>query len=206
MTDNRPVADGIVEKGPDGSTQVRFVRRLPHPIDRVWAALTDPAELRGWWGDADLDLADGGRFALRWFNTDEDGNVATLDGAITKLDPPRLLEISAAWGSTGSNDPGAPTTLTWELDRDGDQTLLRFKHRHPAHRRHQHRPRHRRPEHRRRQRRPHGRRHPHRRRLAHAPRRPGRHPLRRRRRPRPPRTRLRTDPRGLRREVRPPPE
>jgi uncharacterized protein YndB with AHSA1/START domain len=89
--------------------------------------LTDPAELRRWWGDADLDLADGGRFALRWFNTDEDGNVATLDGAITKLDPPRLLEISAAWGSTGSDDPGAPTTLTWELDRDGDQTLLRFK-------------------------------------------------------------------------------
>jgi uncharacterized protein YndB with AHSA1/START domain len=126
MTDDRPVADGIVEKRPDGSTQVRFVRRLPHPIDRVWAALTDPAELRRWWGDTDLDLAHGGRFALRWFNTDEDGNVATLDGAITKLDPPRLLEITAAWGSTGSDDPGAPTTLTWELDPDGDHTLLRF--------------------------------------------------------------------------------
>ena len=63
---------------------------------------------------------------MRWFNTDEDGNVATLDGAITKLDPPRLLEITAAWGSTGSDDPGAPTTLTWELDPDGDHTLLRF--------------------------------------------------------------------------------
>jgi uncharacterized protein YndB with AHSA1/START domain len=126
MTDDRPVADGIVEKRPDGSTQVRFVRRLPHPIDRVWAALTDPAELRRWWGDTDLDLAHGGRFALRWLNSDEDGNVATLDGAITKLDPPRLLEITAAWGSTGSDDPGAPTTLTWELDPDGDHTLLRF--------------------------------------------------------------------------------
>jgi uncharacterized protein YndB with AHSA1/START domain len=126
MTEDRPVADGIVEKGPDGSTQVRFERRLPHPVDRVWAALTDPAELRRWWGDADLDLTDGGRFALRWLNTDEAGDVATLDGAITKLDPPRLLEISAAWGSTGSPDPGAPTTLTWELDPDGDHTLLRF--------------------------------------------------------------------------------
>ena len=126
MTEDRPVADGIVEKRPDGSTQVRFLRRLPHPVDRVWAALTDPAELRRWWGDADLDLADGGRFALRWSNTDEDGNVATLDGAITKLDPPRLLEISAAWGSSGSDDPGVPTTLTWELDPDGDHTVLRF--------------------------------------------------------------------------------
>jgi uncharacterized protein YndB with AHSA1/START domain len=126
MTEDRPAADGIVEKGPDGSTQVRFVRRLPHPIDRVWAALTDPAELRRWWGDADLDLADGGRFALRWLNTDEAGSVATLDGAITKLDPPRLLQIAAAWGSTGTGDPGTPTTLTWELDADGDHTLLRF--------------------------------------------------------------------------------
>jgi hypothetical protein len=42
MTEDRPVADGIVEKRPDGSIQVRFIRRLPHPIARVWAALTDP--------------------------------------------------------------------------------------------------------------------------------------------------------------------
>jgi uncharacterized protein YndB with AHSA1/START domain len=126
MTDDRPVADGIVEKAPDGSTQVRFVRRLPHPVERVWAALTDPAELRMWWGATDLDLVDGGRFGLRWLNTDEHGNVATLDGTITKLDPPRLLEISAAWGFTGSDTPGTQTTLTWELDPDGDQTLLRF--------------------------------------------------------------------------------
>lgn len=62
----------------------------------MWEALTDPAELRKWWGDADLDLVDGGRFALRRLNTDEDGNTATLDGAISKLDPPRLLEITAA--------------------------------------------------------------------------------------------------------------
>ena len=42
---DRPVADGTVEQAPDGSTRIRFVRRLPHPIDRVWEALTDPAEL-----------------------------------------------------------------------------------------------------------------------------------------------------------------
>ena len=126
MTEALPVADGIVEKAPDGSTQVRFVRRLPHPVERVWEALTDPAELGRWWGDADLDVVDGGRFALRWLNTDAEGDAATLDGAITKLDPPRLLEISAAWGSTGTAGPGASTTLTWELDPDGDHTVLRF--------------------------------------------------------------------------------
>jgi uncharacterized protein YndB with AHSA1/START domain len=123
---DRPVADGIVERAPDGSTQIRFVRRLPHPVDRVWEALTDPAELHRWWGDTDLELAEGGRFALRWRNTDPDGNAATLDGAITKLDPPRFLEISAAWGTTGSTGPGTPTTLTWELEPVGGHTVLRF--------------------------------------------------------------------------------
>jgi hypothetical protein len=29
-----------------------------------------------WWGDADLDLVDGGRFALRWLNTDDDDTTA----------------------------------------------------------------------------------------------------------------------------------
>jgi hypothetical protein len=31
MPDDHPIADGTVEKGADGSTQVRFVRRLPTP-------------------------------------------------------------------------------------------------------------------------------------------------------------------------------
>jgi uncharacterized protein YndB with AHSA1/START domain len=123
---DRPVADGTVEQAPDGSTRIRFVRRLPHPIDRVWEALTDPAELHRWWGDTDLDLAEGGRFVLRWHNRDPDGNVATLDGAITKLDPPRFLEIAATWGSTGTPDGGSRTTLTWELEPAGDDTVLSF--------------------------------------------------------------------------------
>jgi hypothetical protein len=42
MPDDRPTADGIVEQRSDGSTQVRFVRRVPHPVERVWEALTDP--------------------------------------------------------------------------------------------------------------------------------------------------------------------
>ena len=70
----------------------RRPRAAPRP---TWEALTDPAELHRWWGDTELDLVEGGRFALRWRNTDEHGNAATLDGAITKLDPPRSLEITA---------------------------------------------------------------------------------------------------------------
>ena len=125
MTDH-PTADGTINKAPDGSTTVRFDRRLRHPIERVWQALTDPDELRRWWGDTKLDPVEGGLFQLRWRNTDEHGNVATLDGTITRIDPPRLLEISAAWGSTDPNQPGTRTRLTWQLEPDGDHTLLHF--------------------------------------------------------------------------------
>jgi uncharacterized protein YndB with AHSA1/START domain len=78
MTDDHPTADGTIEKSPGGSTTVRFDRRLRHPIERVWQALTDPEELRRWWGDTKLDPVEGGLFQLRWRNTDEYGNVATL--------------------------------------------------------------------------------------------------------------------------------
>jgi len=37
-------ADGVVEQR-DGRTVLRFERRLRHPIERVWAALTEPARL-----------------------------------------------------------------------------------------------------------------------------------------------------------------
>jgi hypothetical protein len=55
MTEPLPTADGIVERAPDGSTTVRFDRRLRHPVEPVWEALTDPDELRSWWGDTELE-------------------------------------------------------------------------------------------------------------------------------------------------------
>ena len=48
----------------DGRHVMRYERRLAHPVDRVWAAITRPAELRAWLADADLDLTVGGRVEL----------------------------------------------------------------------------------------------------------------------------------------------
>jgi Activator of Hsp90 ATPase homolog 1-like protein len=53
--------------------------------------------------------------------------VATLDGTITGIDPPRRLEISADWGSTAAGRPGTRTHLTWRLEPDGEHTLLHFQ-------------------------------------------------------------------------------
>ena len=106
-------ADGVVEH--DGDQRVlRFERSLAHPVDRVWAALTEPDEIRGWLADADIDLAEGGRVQLRWLNTDEAGNRAVATGTVAALDPPRLLEL----------DTDRHGVIRWELRPDGDGTRL----------------------------------------------------------------------------------
>jgi uncharacterized protein YndB with AHSA1/START domain len=108
-------ADGTVEIR-DGRHVLRFERRLDHPIDRVWAALTEPDELAGWLAAADIDLVEGGPVELRWLNTDEHGEHAVLQGIITELDPPRVLEY----------DSDAHGDLRWELRQEGDGSALTF--------------------------------------------------------------------------------
>jgi uncharacterized protein YndB with AHSA1/START domain len=110
-------ADGTVERTDDGRYLVSFERRLAHSVERVWDALTKPGELIGWWGEADVDLREGGRFDVRWLNTDDDGNRAEMNATIAKLEPGRLLVL----------DGDIHGRLRWELTPEGDGTLLSFR-------------------------------------------------------------------------------
>jgi uncharacterized protein YndB with AHSA1/START domain len=111
-----------------------YERRLHHPVESVWASLTEPDELIAWWGEANVDLTEGGRFGLRWLNTDEEGNGSVLETTITDLEPQRRLVLTGAWGSQrpdwGSadelSDP-VEVELRWELEPAGDGTVLRFE-------------------------------------------------------------------------------
>src|SRR5204863_6188794 len=85
------VADGALETR-EGEHVLRFERRFDHPIERVWAALTEPEELVAWLADADVDLVKGGRIELRWLNTDDQGNIAVLHGTLPALEPLRVIE------------------------------------------------------------------------------------------------------------------
>ena len=109
------VADGVLEKR-DGKDVLRFERHLAHPIERVWAALTEPDELVNWWGEAEVDLSEGGRYTMRWLNTNEHGNGIVMHATITRLKPPNLLE-------TRGDVHGV---LRWELHPDGNGTVLAF--------------------------------------------------------------------------------
>ena len=110
-------------EGPDGALElgsaqcvVRFERSLDHPVEQVWAALTEPERLAAWWGRADLSLVPGGRFVLEWINTDDHGHRAVMHATITELQPPALLELTGDLHGV----------LRFELLPDGAGTHLSF--------------------------------------------------------------------------------
>jgi uncharacterized protein YndB with AHSA1/START domain len=133
MTDTRTQPLGTLELR--GNRHIlSYERRLDHPIESVWSSITEPDELITWWGEAEVDLVDGGRFALRWLNTDDEGNSSAFEATITALEPPHRLMLTGAWGSQRPDwgagddleDPVA-VVLRWELDPDDAATTLRFE-------------------------------------------------------------------------------
>ncbi|HKT04248.1 MAG TPA: SRPBCC family protein [Rugosimonospora sp.] len=93
-----------------GRWRLRFARRLPHPPEKVWRALTEPEHLSAWFPTT----IEGERAAgapLRF--TFPDGAAEPFDGQMLAYDPPSLLEFH--WG---------PDTLRFELVPDGDGSLL----------------------------------------------------------------------------------
>lgn len=114
----------------DGRHVLSFERELAHPVERVWAALTEPDELAGWLAEADLELAEGGSIVLRWQNhvTEEDAERYEIElpeddpgppvvrGTVTRLDPPRLIE----WDTDGHG------LLRWELREEGSGCVLTY--------------------------------------------------------------------------------
>jgi uncharacterized protein YndB with AHSA1/START domain len=64
-----------------------YERTFPHPIERVWRAIADPAEISEWFWTAAFELRLGAPFA---FGPDANG----VRGVIRALDPPRLIRFS----------------------------------------------------------------------------------------------------------------
>lgn len=101
--------------------------------ERIFRALTDPAELLRWWAVegkfrtlvADCDVRPGGAW---WMQVE--GNCAggapihTVRGIYLVVDPPHRLEYT--WKREGEEFP--ESTVRWDLEERNGQTMARVTH------------------------------------------------------------------------------
>ena len=106
-------------------------RRLAAAPERVFTALTDPADLARWFGPGDVtlrgvhvDLRSGGHYGLEMHYPD--GTRYTLSGQYLEVEPPRRLVMTWIWGE--GDHAGVETLVTIELAPSGAGTELSLTH------------------------------------------------------------------------------
>ncbi|MDQ8045994.1 MAG: SRPBCC domain-containing protein [Solirubrobacteraceae bacterium] len=96
----------------DGKSALRFERRFSQSQERVWRALTDPADLPAWHPSpftGDLEVGATLVFDSSWI----------ADGVVTHVDP--IDRLGYRWGTEGD--------LLWELEPTGEGgTVLTLTH------------------------------------------------------------------------------
>jgi uncharacterized protein YndB with AHSA1/START domain len=94
---------------------MRYDRTYPHPIARVWEAVTTSEHLDVWLlPEARVEPRLGGRCAFGWGGPADDPAAST--GEVTVFEPPSAVEYTFADGST----------MRFDLAPDGDGTRLAF--------------------------------------------------------------------------------
>jgi uncharacterized protein YndB with AHSA1/START domain len=83
---------------------LRFERRLSHPVEVVWRAITASDELVHWFPSrVELDeLRPGAEITFRFDEMPLEGVPLTMTGRIDEFDPPRLFAFT--WGPPGHED------------------------------------------------------------------------------------------------------
>jgi uncharacterized protein YndB with AHSA1/START domain len=117
----------------NGRAEVRLVRTLPGPIERIWEYLTDSEKRSRWFGGGMLEQRAGGKVEFvmvhkklapnetpppEYAKVQDPG--VTFEGRVLRCEPPRLLAYTF-----GSDD----SEVTFELTPQGKQVLLVLTHR-----------------------------------------------------------------------------
>jgi uncharacterized protein YndB with AHSA1/START domain len=117
----------------NGPGEVRIVRTLPGPIERVWEYLTDPAKRARWFGGGTIEPKVGGKAEFVMVHKNlapnetppaqyakvQDPGVS-FEGRVLRYEPPRVLAYTF-----GSDD----SEVTFELTPEGDKVVLVLTHR-----------------------------------------------------------------------------
>ena len=119
-----------METATEDKTSLHIRRIYEAPVAAVWAAWTDPEQMKQWMGPNDppreaevtMDLRVGGRYRIVKYSPD--GETHRVGGVYREVVPNRKLVYTWAWKST----PERESLVTIELTPAGDGTELLLKH------------------------------------------------------------------------------
>ncbi|HEX3917793.1 MAG TPA: SRPBCC domain-containing protein [Caulobacteraceae bacterium] len=94
---------------------VEYVRTFPHPIERVWRAISDPGEFSAWFIPGTLELKERGAYFF-----DSEG----WTGVVMALEPPTFIRFSTGKGANG--DYGERGFFQYHLEPVPGGTRMRF--------------------------------------------------------------------------------
>jgi uncharacterized protein YndB with AHSA1/START domain len=94
----------------DDRWELRFTRKLPHPPEKVWRALTEAEHLKEWFPDTiEGEMAPGAKLRFVF----EDNAMPPFDGEVLVFEPTSRLELR--WGTD---------FLRFSVQPDGDGSVL----------------------------------------------------------------------------------
>jgi uncharacterized protein YndB with AHSA1/START domain len=114
--------DGQLIEIDEDRVGVRFERRLAHPPERVWRAVTETDELAKWF-PARPEISGERQVGAALTFEYPDNQEPPETGEIVELEEPRLFAFTWRPGSGGE-----PQLLRFELESDGNGTKLVFTH------------------------------------------------------------------------------
>lgn len=128
----RVAAVGAVNMKTQQNIRLEIKRFINAPRERVYAAWTDPAQLKQWFGPENVrtrnliaDARVGGQF--RWDLTNSEGEEMTMLGEYRELQPGRKIQFTWQW-QDDEDWEHCVSIVTVELsDHDGG-TEVRLKH------------------------------------------------------------------------------
>jgi uncharacterized protein YndB with AHSA1/START domain len=114
---------------------VRFERKLPGPIERVWDYLTDSEKRGKWFASGPMEQRAGGKLEFHFHNSQLTPHAEppperykkyeglTSSGKVTRCDPPNLLSF------TWEEMSGGESEVTFELSEKNNEVLMVVTHR-----------------------------------------------------------------------------
>jgi uncharacterized protein YndB with AHSA1/START domain len=90
------------------------------PVEIVWAVITEPGHINGWFGDlSEIELRPGGRLWFRW-----EGDDNAVHGRVERVEPPHRFSFRWNRGSGTEVREANSTLVEFSLHEEGDATRL----------------------------------------------------------------------------------